>query len=640
MFRDDIQALRGVAVLLVLLDHVGLGPFAAGYLGVDVFFVVSGFLITGIIARDVDAGRFSFAEFYFRRARRLLPAAYATILATVIGSAFFLTSVEMQDLLWQVIGALAWCINVVLYWQVDYFGGAAALKPLLHMWSLAVEEQFYLVWPLLLVLTPRRARMAVVVGVAVLSIAACLYWVRIDPAAAFYLLPFRAWELAFGGIAALVAERRLVRQIAVIAFIPALYGITLIPIRPIWEYHPGFDAAIVCVSTAVVILARVETLSYVSRVTGLSWVGNISYSLYLVHWPIVAFMNNAYMGEQPGWLPYAMLAGSIAAAAVLYYLVENPVRHGTVTSRTPYVAAAVVVAAFLGAGQWLVAYAEAKKDFADQRRPNHGLSSGCGLRNFISHADCRTGDRVTTVVWGDSYAMHLVEGVRLSAAGDIGQATMSACAPAVGLAPYRPGREDPANWANACLTFNEAVFRALLSDDQITTVVMAGTLRGYEGMRAFVRTAAGDTETTITAADAVKAIGDAADALKAAGKKVVVVGPPPILRSEAASGCVERLMRGKITFGSDSDCGFDRAPSERTETSKPVLAGLAARGIETVNLFDAICDEHRCRTQEAGQPIYRDKGHLSYFGSAYIARQGAFDVLARPSSKGGRLLTQ
>ena len=150
--RTDIQALRGIAVGVVLLDHFKIGPFHQGYLGVDIFFVISGFLITRILVREIDAGTFSFADFYSRRAKRILPAAYAVILLTSIASAWLLDSIEMASLTKQVWGAVTYTINFVLWSQVGYFDVSAGLKPLLHLWSLAVEEQFYILFPMLLVI--------------------------------------------------------------------------------------------------------------------------------------------------------------------------------------------------------------------------------------------------------------------------------------------------------------------------------------------------------------------------------------------------------------------------------------------------------------------------------------------------------
>src|SRR5688500_10264248 len=159
-FRTDIQALRGLAVLLVVLQHAQAGFIDAGFLGVDIFFVISGFLITGLLADQIGEGRFTFTGFYFRRARRLLPAAYATLLATAVLAFFLLDAIEWGDFTRQLAGAVTFTGNIALWQQTGYFASEAALKPLLHVWSLAVEEQYYLLLPLALWLAPRRTWLA------------------------------------------------------------------------------------------------------------------------------------------------------------------------------------------------------------------------------------------------------------------------------------------------------------------------------------------------------------------------------------------------------------------------------------------------------------------------------------------------
>lgn len=157
-FRVDLQALRGVAVLLVLFYHADM-LLPGGYLGVDVFFVISGYLITGLVCRALERGEFSFGEFYYRRAKRLLPAAYVTLLVTGLLAPVILNDAELRDFFAQLIGALTFSSNVVLFLQSGYFEGAADLKPLLHIWSLSIEEQYYFLLPAALVLLPQRFRL-------------------------------------------------------------------------------------------------------------------------------------------------------------------------------------------------------------------------------------------------------------------------------------------------------------------------------------------------------------------------------------------------------------------------------------------------------------------------------------------------
>ncbi len=293
--RLDIQVLRGWAVAIVVLDHARLGPFEAGFLGVDVFFVISGFLIGGIVLRDLDSGCFSFREFYLKRARRILPAAYVTMILTALAGIWFLTSIEFKDLKDQMVGGVTFTINFLFASETDYFSPKADTKPLLHMWSLAVEEQFYLIFPAILFLVPRSWRAIAISAFALISLIACLVMVSGGrQVEAFYLLPSRAWELLIGSLLAVFAlELSRHQRLWDLLFWPALGGLISLPFFTFGQ-HPGIQAAAVCLCTAAVILAN---KSWLGALSPIRWLGDVSYSLYLVHWPIAVFAFSSYYGS-------------------------------------------------------------------------------------------------------------------------------------------------------------------------------------------------------------------------------------------------------------------------------------------------------------------------------------------------------
>lgn len=275
-YRTDIQALRGLAILLVLLHHARLVPWLhAGHLGVDVFFVVSGYLITGIIQRALIEGTFTFTGFYFRRAKRLLPAAYVTFATSVLLSSFFLSRPEMRDFTWQLLGAVTFTGNIALWMQTGYFEGAAHLKPLLHVWSLSIEEQYYLLLPAALAFTPRRFWRIGVITVLIGSLVLCFALLSSKPGATFYLLPTRAWELALGSLGVLVLEGSVAGVWLARLFWPALIALLVVPFYPTGAPHPGLDALIVCVATLVVILSRHALLNQTLPARALAHLGDI-----------------------------------------------------------------------------------------------------------------------------------------------------------------------------------------------------------------------------------------------------------------------------------------------------------------------------------------------------------------------------
>jgi len=333
--RADIQALRGLAVLMVVLYHTKIGSLQAGFLGVDIFFVISGFLITTLVANGIRRGTFRLSEFYFRRAKRLLPAAYVTFFITVFCAPWFLNQQELRDFAAQVVGAVTFTGNIVLWQQTGYFEGAGDLKPLLHVWSLAIEEQYYFLLPAAMLFTRPTRWLWGVLGGVLISLALCVAGGLFKPVATFYLLPTRAWELLFGSVGALWVlqpkfdTHRIVIGLVRLLFRPALLCLLVLPFLPTVGVHPGLNALLVCMATLIVILQKSPWLNAAWPTRTLAAVGDFSYSLYLVHWPIIAFMKNAWVGDGTDLsldLRLLALALSLGVAYLLYRTVEDPIR--------------------------------------------------------------------------------------------------------------------------------------------------------------------------------------------------------------------------------------------------------------------------------------------------------------------------
>jgi peptidoglycan/LPS O-acetylase OafA/YrhL len=329
-YQPEIDGLRAVSVMLVVLYHAGL-PITGGYVGVDVFFVISGFLITALIAKEINNGTFSLAKFWERRIRRIFPASLVTMLVVLILGTLIMVPRDLEKLGQSSIAQAAMLSNVYFWRDVDYFAGSAETKPLLHTWSLAVEEQFYLFYPILLVCLSyyRRIQFGLLLGLSLISFVLSVIFVAYRPQAAFYLLPFRAWELLLGGLIALrpiyISSKTARELLAATGIVLILLGAVLFDAA---TPFPGIAAMLPCLGAAAFITGNLFDKTSSGRI--LSWqpivfVGLISYSLYLWHWPIMAFMRYLYI---PFTLTNSILAiaASLILATLSWKFVEGPFR--------------------------------------------------------------------------------------------------------------------------------------------------------------------------------------------------------------------------------------------------------------------------------------------------------------------------
>lgn len=641
--RVDIQALRGLAVLLVVFYHARIGGLAAGYLGVDVFFVISGFLITTLVASGIQNGTFRLSDFYYRRAKRLLPAAYLTFFLSALLAPWFLNSQELRDFSSQMLGALTFTGNIVLWQQTGYFEGDGELKPLLHVWSLAIEEQYYFLLPAaLLALRPQRW-LAACLAAVVVSLLLCLGGTILKPIATFYLLPTRAWELLIGSVGALYVLRqgapgRIVGKVLKVSMSLSLLVLVLLPFLPFDAAHPGLNAILICLATVSVILNRSHRLNSSPLARGLAFFGDFSYSLYLVHWPVIAFMRNAWVDSQaqvPLSFRLAAVVLSVILAYLLYRFVEDPVRRMDIHFSRKSVLKVIATSAVLAAVAPVAIYAKISDDFdfKELRRTNFGLSKACEFKDrFTPKSECMSSARPEVLLWGDSFAMHLAAGLIADLPPDVGlvQATKSQCAAFLTLAPLQLVKPEQSeyrdkSWAEACNSFNRSVLQFLKDSPAIHTVVLSSPFRQYveQGNNAHYVTVGDEHQVLeVNPARAVSAFKNTVETLRALGKHVVVVAPPPALDFDIG-GCLERKLSGVIAFGGTPDCVIDY-PSYQKQRAAVVtfLNEVEAAADVTVIRFDPfLCDGRVCRTFMDGTMLYRDAGHLSYSGSEYLSRK-------------------
>jgi len=332
-YRRDIDGLRAIAVLSVFFYHLGVSPFSGGFVGVDVFFVISGFLITRLIVDQKTSGKFTFAEFYIRRVRRLFPALAFTIAATLAAGVYYFSTVDLARIGGSAIAAILSLSNIYFWQQAGYFDAASVVKPLLHTWSLSVEEQFYLVWPaLLVILLGRFSRQVTLIAITLIGLASLVACqLMIDSVeAVFYLSPFRAVEFAIGAALVWVVERPvksvLSREVALATGL-ALIAYAVVAFDEATPF-PGLNAMVPCVGAALAIyggeapmLGRLLSNAVAVRI------GLISYSLYLAHWPIIVFYQYQKGVDPLSPTDQALIAVmTLIVSELMYRYVETPFR--------------------------------------------------------------------------------------------------------------------------------------------------------------------------------------------------------------------------------------------------------------------------------------------------------------------------
>lgn len=332
-YRADIDGLRAIAVLSVVLYHLDFGIFHGGYFGVDIFFVISGFLITRIIRDELSAGTFSYLNFYERRTRRIFPSVLATLWLSLIGAGLLFAPPDLVNFANSLMSTMLFVSNVYFWQHIGYFTAAVDVKPLLHMWSLSVEEQFYFVWPFLLALlfkkTTRRISCAVIAFVFLASLAAAEYFGGVDPNGTFYLLPFRMFEFIVGGAMVWLVghqpKHRSVNEILTLAGIAAMLFALLgqsgnLPFPSLYSLVP-------CIGAALVIYAGANARSRILIANRpMVYIGLISYQLYLVHWPLYVFYKYRLLSSITDADKFVLLALTFVFAIPMYHFLDKPLR--------------------------------------------------------------------------------------------------------------------------------------------------------------------------------------------------------------------------------------------------------------------------------------------------------------------------
>jgi len=653
-YRPDIDGLRAIAVTSVVLFHAGLGWFPGGFAGVDIFFVISGFLIGGIVHHEIADRRFSFAAFYARRARRILPALITVSLATLGSGLLLLGPSELARFAISAVAALLGISNLWFFHTTDYFTPSAVLEPFLMTWSLGIEEQFYLLLPPLLLVLRRwsiRGALWAVLAITGLSLLLCLLATPIEPIASFYLLPMRAWELGIGVSLAIAYRAGLRLPVAVQQWI-AIAGLVAIAasLRLFDDQvrFPGYAALLPTIGTAMMIAAPESGINrHLLGSRPLVAIGLISYSWYLWHWPPLALLRIAAAGPVPPLLLAATAIGSIVPAYCCWRWVELPWRHprhsrtNAATLRRYGAVLALGLALF---GSVAMSGGIPDRAGASSRRIESILTksrspclTGYGVDRPNASPFCAPpGNGPLVALLGDSHASALGDALREDAhAHDYGliQMTAGSCPPLLG-ATLRL-REHPGA-SRACADFNIAAIEKAAQDPRIKIVVLTAFWQSPFSAHAI---AIGDGVIPANGTDAHSssdielraALRRTLTRIGGAGKKVVLLGDVPWLRFDPARHVwaqalpLRGLIEGYTMPGLSEMAGSvdDRFFEPLADRGSVIVADSARTvpGTRFVRLRDLLCPDGRCRTDDGEIPFFIDQQHLSRSGADYVVRR-------------------
>jgi peptidoglycan/LPS O-acetylase OafA/YrhL len=651
-YRPDIDGLRAVAVLSVLYFHYGVPlpaewQLSGGFAGVDVFFVISGFLITSKLRDDIADGRFSVLGFYDRRVRRILPALLVMLGATLLAGNFLLAPSDYKALADSAAAAAFGVSNLYFLSNTGYFDLTAELLPLLHTWSLAVEEQFYVVWPFLLFLIVkgrRRSRIATILAcVTLLGFVASLVWFGQNQKSAFYWMPPRAWELALGATLVFLHPLKGAIGRAAPALGLVLLGAGFLLLSP--ASFPGFAALCPCAGAALIIWPRRDTSRATQWLGWLSPVGLISYSLYLWHWPIWVMFRIYSNNAKPEISEAAALAAvSILVSTLSYLLIERPLRKQRLTPGRSV--SAGLAASLLISG---AAFTIHRNDGLPSRVPPEVYATRnlaamwawpCQEMSIFPTGPfyCVFGtpwiDGVEkAILWGDSSAQHLAPLLEPSASRAHVAVGLYATCPAILGGNVLRLKAEP-GYNRQCENYRTAMFGLLEQRPEIRTVILSASwpplvelLKGANEL---------SYETNQEKLFEI-ALTEVVDRISALGRQVVVVATVP----RWDHWYVPCALYGDLLFR--RPCGEQQLSLKKSfylevqAESLRVFRRVAEKrpAVRLIVPGDGLCAEETCITSLGGDELYRDIVHIrrnlrSDTNRALAQRIGLDSIFAGP----------
>ncbi|MER2516583.1 MAG: acyltransferase family protein [Candidatus Accumulibacter phosphatis] len=664
-YRPDIDGLRAIAIIAVVFYHAGFPGFPGGFVGVDVFFVISGFLITALLFNEAAAtGRLSLSAFYARRVRRLLPAALIVVAVSLLLGAFVMppASDEQRSLARSAMAVAFFASNFFFFTTTGgYFDAPSFTMPLLHTWSLAVEEQYYLIWPLLMLLVFRffrgtatestmRARVVWALGVmSLISLAVSIGMTPEQQSFSFYLLPARVWEFAIGGVVGLAGSALCARLrswgegFAVLGLVLIVYSVVMFNDG---TPFPGSAAIFPVCGTALLIIGMTANEhGIVRRVLAsrpLVFIGLLSYSWYLWHWPLLSFYRIYSLGARSLAANALAITAALVLAWLTYVWIERPARmyrRGPFRSirATLFTGGAICLLTLsLSAGLWAWRHhqqsADAYQWIKTARADRPSFVAACSQPERPPVADlpldeCTYGphkQQPKLLLWGDSHAHHFLP-MLTAAFPDVAvyELTMPRCVPLFGpesekLTPFK-----------SCNEFNQRALQEILALREIGLegVVISARWPLHFGHRSFAtidqQRGALELDSERLAqlrAQMQTSLERTLGTLESIGLRVLVIAPTPQLVYSAPQ-CL--ALRG------EADCHAPRALNdELLDDTRMALAEVVARhrDVRLLQLMDFFCDAQTCYASRDGKVLYHDADHLTKAAATDLGRYLAADL--------------
>jgi peptidoglycan/LPS O-acetylase OafA/YrhL len=655
-YRADIDGLRSVAIIPVVLYHAGISMFSGGFVGVDVFFVISGYLITSIILNDIDKDKFTITNFYFRRVKRIFPALYFYLAITTAACFMLYLPADFSSYAKSLIGTVFFVSNIVFWQDNGYFAVASELKPLLHTWSLSVEEQFYIFYPVMLLILAKYFRKKYIPAVLLVFVTSFILSIVATPtkaSASFFLLPTRAWELMLGALLAFnfLPKTSNIRVLNLLS----LAGISLIMFS-IFNYDsstlfPGLGAVIPCAGTAFIIYSgstdKTNTVKpLVNKLMSLKplvIVGLVSYSWYLWHWGMFSFRHyfkNVF--EDSFFLSNSFIIfASFFMAYLSFFVIEKPFRNIEHKNLKPLFSGALAFMIIFSVTGFYIVIKDGMKDrlpprvlkLAETYEKHYKKSIIFRDLNYLKNNDIFIlGDKSVEpsfILLGDSHAWTLAPGIDklASANGKSGLLySMNACPPVLGAATT--------DRTLGCLELNETAYNRALNDSNIKTFILLGRWHNYLNDTEKLVIMNKDKHERVPASESKSLFIEKLDAMIAGltkhSIKTVIFSSIPespydvlmlskkkeFAKTVLHSGVVEIDMRPrKVDF------------TKMQERAFLVFNSLVKYGTEVIYLDKPLCDDEFCEIS-GDELYYFDDDHLLEAGADYVCDKLSKEIIA------------